>query len=283
VKDIVRGLLASAAERWAAAQSPAVPLGEALIEVPPANVPGDFASNWPLSLSKTARKAPRLVAQEILAQLENGAVLEKAEVAGPGFLNFTMSGAWLLEELRRLLRRRGDDARREGLARERILIEFVSANPNGPLHVGHGRGAALGDSLARIFRYLGYDVTTEYYINNVGNQMENLGASVMWRADALDPTYLSDEERSAYKAKKTEDLYKGEYLVETARDILRRFPKGQERSHGISFFRDESLALVLNGIKGDLAAFGVGHDTWYPESRLFEEGRVDAALAELKR
>ncbi len=283
MKDIVRGLLASAAERWAAAQSPAVPLGEALIEVPPANVPGDFASNWPLSLSKTARKAPRLVAQEILAQLENGAVLEKAEVAGPGFLNFTMSGAWLLEELRRLLRRRGDDARREGLARERILIEFVSANPNGPLHVGHGRGAALGDSLARIFRYLGYDVTTEYYINNVGNQMENLGASVMWRADALDPTYLSDEERSAYKAKKTEDLYKGEYLVDTARDILRRFPKGQERSHGISFFRDESLALVLNGIKGDLAAFGVGHDTWYPESRLFEEGRVDAALAELKR
>ncbi|MBL0058174.1 MAG: arginine--tRNA ligase [Elusimicrobia bacterium] len=283
MKDIVRGLLASAAERWAATQSPSVPLGEALVEVPPANVPGDFASNWPLSLSKAARKAPRLVAQEILAQVEAGAVLEKAEVAGPGFLNFTMSGAWLLEELRVLLRRRGDYARREGLAGERILIEFVSANPNGPLHVGHGRGAALGDSLARIFRHLGYDVTTEYYINNVGNQMENLGASVMWRADALDPTYLSDEERSAYKAKKTEDLYKGEYLVDTARDILRRFPKGQERPHGISFFRDESLALVLNGIKGDLAAFGVGHDTWYPESRLFDEGRVDAALAELKR
>lgn len=283
MRDAVRGILATAAGRWAAQQNPPVVLGDALVEVPPANVPGDFASNWPLSLAKAARRAPRQVAQEIIALVENGSVLEKTEVAGPGFLNFTMSAGWLTEELRRLLRERGNYARRAGRSGERVLIEFVSANPNGPLHVGHGRGAALGDSLARIFRHLGFDVTTEYYINNVGNQMENLGASVMWRADVLDPTYLSDEERDAFKAKKVEDLYKGEYLVDTARDIMRRFPKEQERPRGIGFFRDESLTLILMGIKNDLGAFGVSHDTWYPESRLFEEGRVDAALAELKK
>ncbi|MBK8574257.1 MAG: arginine--tRNA ligase [Elusimicrobia bacterium] len=283
MKDSVRAVLSSAAHRWAAQQTPPLVLGEALVEVPPANVAGDFASTWPLSLAKAVRKAPRQVAQEILSFVENGSVLAKAEMAGPGFLNFTMSTAWLMEELRRLLLERGDYAKRVGLTGEKVLIEFVSANPNGPLHVGHGRGAALGDSLARIFRHLGYNVTTEYYINNVGNQMENLGASVMWRADVLDSTYLSEEERSVYKAKKVDDLYKGEYLVDTARDIMRRFPKDQERPRGIAFFRDESLALILLGIKSDLGAFGVFHDTWYPESRLFEEGRVDAALAELKR
>lgn len=283
MRDVVRSILTSAAQRWGSQQNPPVKLGEALVEVPPANVPGDFASNWPLSLAKAARRAPRQVAQEMMEWVENGSVLEKTEVAGPGFLNFTVSAGWLTEELRRLLRERGDYAKRASLTGERVLIEFVSANPNGPLHVGHGRGAALGDSLARIFRHLGYDVTTEYYINNVGNQMENLGASVLWRADALDPAYLSDEERDAFKAKKIEDLYKGDYLVDTARDIMRRFPKGQARPRGISFFRDEALAIILNGIKGDLNAFGVAHDTWYPESRLFEEGRVDAALAELKR
>jgi arginyl-tRNA synthetase len=283
MKDSVRAVLSSAAHRWAAQQNPPVILGDALVEVPPPNVAGDFASTWPLSLAKAARRAPRQVAEEIRSLVENGSVLEKAEVAGPGFLNFTMSTGWLMEELRQLLLLRADYAKRASLTGEKVLIEFVSANPNGPLHVGHGRGAALGDSLARIFRHLGYNVTTEYYINNVGNQMENLGASVMWRVDTLDPTYLSDEERGAYKAKAVEDLYKGEYLVDTARDIMRRFPKDQKRSRGIAFFRDESLTLILSGIKSDLGTFGVTHDTWYPESRLFEEGRVAAALAELER
>lgn len=283
MKDVVREVLRVATKRWAAEQTLPVSLGEALVEVPPANIPGDFASNWPLSLAKLARKSPRQVAQEIIAQVETGSVLEKVEVAGPGFLNFTLSADWLLKELRELLQKRADFARRETLKGERVLIEFVSANPNGPLHVGHGRGAALGDSLARIYRHLGYEVTTEYYVNNVGNQMENLGASIMWRADALDPSYLNEQEKADYTQKNPDDLYKGDYLVDVARDVMRRFPPGSERPRGIVFFRDEGLALILNGIRSDLAAFGVSHDTWYPESRLFEEGRVDAALAELRQ
>lgn len=283
MKDVVREILRVAAQRWAAEQTFPVSLGEALVEVPPANIPGDFASTWPLSLSKLARKSPRQVAQEIIAQVQTGPVLEKVEVAGPGFLNFTLRAAWLLKELRELLRKRADYARRETLKGERVLIEFVSANPNGPLHVGHGRGAALGDSLARIYRHLGYEVTTEYYVNNVGNQMENLGASIMWRADALDPSYLNEQEKTAYTQKNPDDLYKGDYLVDVARDVMRRFPPGSDRPRGIVFFRDEGLALILNGIRSDLVAFGVTHDTWYPESRLFEEGRVDAALAELRQ
>ncbi|MBL8024094.1 MAG: arginine--tRNA ligase [Elusimicrobia bacterium] len=282
MKETVRRVLAEAAKRWAAGQNPPLPMGEALVEVPPANIPGDFASNWPLVLAPSVRKSPRQVAQEIVSHVATGSVLEKVEVAGPGFLNFTMSVGWLTEELRHLLLKRSDYGRQGIRAGERVLIEFVSANPNGPLHVGHGRGAALGDSLARIYRHLGYDVTTEYYVNNVGNQMENLGASIMWRADVLDLSYLTEQEKVDYSKKNPDDLYKGDYLVDVARDVMRRFPKGSERPQGIVFFRDEGLALILDGIRSDLAAFGVAHDTWYPESRLFEEGRVDAALAELR-
>jgi arginyl-tRNA synthetase len=133
-----------------------------------------------------------------------------------------------------------------------------------------------------VFRHRGYAVTTEYYVNNIGNQMENLGASVMWRVDELDPAYLTEEERAAYRAKKTEDLYKGDYLIAVARDVLRLHPRGAARSTGIRFFRDIGQDLVIAGIKNDLKAFGVVHDHWYPESRLYDENAVEKAFDVLR-
>lgn len=282
MKNAVRDILASAVRAWAADQSPAVTTLDVSIDPAPPNVPGDWASNYPLSVAKAVRKAPRQIAQEILDRLPLGGPIAKAEIAGPGFLNFTLSPAGLVAELNRLRSERDNYGRRPEATGEKVLIEFVSANPNGPLHVGHGRGAALGDSLARLFRHAGFDVTTEYYINNIGNQMENLGASVLWRIDGLAPDYLAEEEKAAYRAKKPEDLYKGAYLIDVARDILRRFPKGAPRRAGIPFFRDEALAFILDSIRRDLESFGVHHQNWYPESRLYEEGRVDAAFQKLR-
>ncbi len=275
MKELVRQAVAEAAARWAARQSPSPALPEVAVEIPPAAVSGDFASTLPLAVAKAVKKPPRDVAREILDEMAASDLLEKAEIAGPGFLNFTVSAAWLAEELRRLLKTRENYARRPAAGSERVLIEFVSANPNGPLHVGHGRGAALGDSLARIFRHLGFAVTTEYYVNNIGNQMENLGASVMGRVEELDADYLDASERAAWRAKKTEDLYRGAYLLDVARAVIGRFPRGAERPRGIAFFRDQGLELILGMIRSDLAAFGVSHDNWFLESALYQEGRVD--------
>ncbi len=282
MKDQIRAALTAACRLWAAEQKSDLPFDDSavLVETPPPNIPGDAASSLPLAVAKTVKKPPRQVAQEILAHLSAGPLLEKAEIAGPGFLNFFLHPSWLLMELRSLLRQRSDYGRLRDPA-GKILIEFVSANPNGPLHVGHGRGAALGDALARIFRHRGYDVTTEYYVNNIGNQMENLGASVMSRIDELDPGCLDEVERAAYRAKKPEDLYKGAYLIGVAREILRRSPAAS-RPRGLAFFRDAGQELILQGIKKDLASFGVTHDSWYPESRLYDEKRVEESLVALR-
>lgn len=284
MKEIVRNALLGACRQWAAEQPQPLSVDAATlaVDVPPPHVPGDWASQWPLAAAKQAKKNPRQVAQEILAKIPLGDLFEKTEIAGPGFLNFTLRADWLTAELRRLLSEGDAYGRRPELAAKKVLIEFVSANPNGPLHVGHGRGAALGDSLSRVFRRVGYDVTTEYYVNNIGNQMENLGASVMWRMDELDPGYLDDAERAAYKAKKAEDLYKGAYMVGVAEEVRRRHPAGAARARGIPFFRDVGQAIIVDGIKKDLAAFGVVHDGWYPESRLYEQNKVDESFAVLR-
>lgn len=284
MKELVRQHLTDACRQWAAQQGAPVSLDTLppAVETPPGNIPGDVSSQWPLAVAKLVKKPPRQVAQEVLALLSPGSLVEKTEIAGPGFLNFFLSPSWLVGELRRVLSEGPAYGRAPERAAEKVLIEFVSANPNGPLHVGHGRGAALGDALARVFRHRGYAVTTEYYVNNIGNQMENLGASVMWRLDEWDPAYLSEEEKAAYKAKKTEDLYKGAYLIDIAKEVARQHPRGSRRPQGLTFFRDIGQDLVIQGIKADLAAFGVVHDNWYPESRLYEENRVDEAFALLR-
>ena len=248
------------------------------MDAPPAGVAGDLASNLPMIVAKKAGMPPRKVAEEILSKLVPG-VVARIEAAGPGFLNIHLSDSWLVGELKMLLEKRRDYARRAPKG-EKILVEFVSANPNGPLHVGHGRGAALGDSLARIFRHLGYDVTAEYYINDGGNQMENLGASLMWRMEELSPGFLDDNEKAVLAGKKPEDLYKGDYIVEVSKAAMAKW--GADRPHGLDPFIREGIAAVLGMIRSDLEGFGVRHDSWFPESSLHKNGAVDRALARLK-
>ncbi len=285
MKEEVRAALKGACDSWLSRQAASLDREGLVIAVepPPANVPGDLASNLPLAVAKKVQRPPREVAQEILKHLSpDDRVVERAEVAGPGFLNFIVRSGWLLGELRAILKKREAYAACVPSAREKILLEFVSANPNGPLHVGHGRGAALGDSLARILRHLGHEVQTEYYVNDVGNQMRNLGASVMWRCRELSPDFLDAAETAEAAGWPAADLYKGEYLIDVARDVIARYA-GKDRPRGVDFFRRLGLEAMLGLIRRDLDAFNVRIDSWFSESRLYEEGAVDKALDVLRR
>ncbi|MGQ0645233.1 MAG: arginine--tRNA ligase, partial [Elusimicrobiota bacterium] len=282
MREEVQTILFQGFQSWAREQGNPPPEGMAAsVESPPGNVAGDLASNLPMAAAKWAKRAPRDVAKELIARLPAQDVVERVEIAGPGFLNFFLKPSWLAGELRSLLSKRGAYGRRAG-GGKRTLVEFVSANPNGPLHVGHGRGAALGDSLARILRHLGHDVSTEYYVNDMGNQMENLGASVMWRCGELAPESLDDAEKTFVAGKKPEDLYKGDYIRDIARELLAEFPDRAARPKGWEFFKERAIVRILGSIRGDLEAFGVEMQTWFRESDLHKRGAVDKALAKLK-
>jgi arginyl-tRNA synthetase len=251
------------------------------VEFPPSNVPGDLASNWPLTAAKRLKMSPRQTAQEVIARWVPGGPVRRVEIAGPGFLNFHLDPAWMAGELARLVEA-GPGYTRRPPAGEKTLLEFVSANPTGPLHVGHGRGAALGDALARLLRHRGHDVTTEYYVNDVGNQTDNLALSVMRKAEELAPGTLTAEEKTLSAGAKAEDLYRGDYVAGVARDILRT-RGGPGRPAGMDFFRRESLSRLLKAMQEDLSRFGVSFDRWYSESTLYENGSVDRALARLDK
>lgn len=285
MKTEVEQILTRALDAWKKAQTATLPEGNVAVsvEIPPSNIPGDLASNLPMTLAKHMKKAPRAVAQDLIGNLPGQDVVEKVEIAGPGFLNIFLRSSWLVEELRAILIKREAYARQIPAGQSKVLLEFVSANPNGPLHVGHGRGAALGDSLARILRHLGHEVSTEYYVNNMGNQMENLGASVLWRCLEIKPDYADSAEKSLLDSKKTEDLYKGEYIKDIANAVLAEFPDQSNRPHGIQFFKEKGISHMLKVIGDDLKRFNVQMDNWFPESQLHADGAVDKALETLKR
>ena len=248
---------------------------KAVVEPPKDPRHGDCATNMALLLAKPLRKSPRDVAAELCAFLEaHGQDVEKAETAGPGFCNVTFSqDFWRRVVLE--AEEQGDafGASDAGKGRK-CLVEYVSANPTGPLHVGHGRGAAAGDSLARILRKAGYEVTTEYYINDAGRQMRLLGLAVWYRLRGLAGRPMPEPE----------EYYRGDYIVDIAREMLEQDPglaglsdaEGQDRCY--EYAKDQILA----GIKKDLDEFRVEHQVWFSEKTLVDGGKVDRAFQALK-
>ncbi|MDR3038525.1 MAG: arginine--tRNA ligase [Candidatus Adiutrix sp.] len=248
-----------------------------MVEEPREAGHGHLAANAALVLAKTFRTNPRQLAEGIISRLDNSeGWLEKAEAAGPGFINFTLSIKWWAGALADLLAA-GDDYGRGTPQGRRVLVEFVSSNPTGPLHVGHGRGAAIGDALARLLDRAGYQVTREYYINDAGRQMRLLGESVLARmrelAGGVEPF--------------PEDHYRGEYIRELAREALTE--KGsaalsRPETELTAELTDFATRSILAGIKDDLDRFRVrfGADEWFSEKSLYAEGQVEKALAVLK-
>jgi arginyl-tRNA synthetase len=235
---------------------------------------GDFATNVALTLAKPAGRAPRDVAQVLVDALAPAAFVEKVEIAGPGFLNIFTTDDWLHDALRTIAER-GPDYGRAAAHAGRIQVEFVSANPTGPLHVGHARNAALGDALARLLEAAGWTVEREYYFNDAGRQMDLFGASVAGR-------YLQVLGREATMP---EEGYLGDYVTALAREIV--------AEHGDAFadlppdereaaLLREGSRRILEQIAGTLARFGVRFDSYFSEAELERRGEIDAAVARLR-
>jgi len=270
-EKINRALAALAAEN----NSPVPPPDSFAVEEPRDPSHGHLAANAALVLAKTFQANPRQLAERILARLDNReGWIEKAETAGPGFINFTLSVKWWAEALAAILAA-GDDYGQRPPQGRRVMVEFVSANPTGPLHVGHGRGAAIGDALARLLDRAGYEVSREYYINDAGRQMRLLGQSVLARM----------REMTGDSAPFPENHYRGEYIRDLAREILaEKGPSILERpaEELAEELTDFAAGRILAGIRADLAAFGVEYDRWFPESLLHREGQVEKALENLR-
>lgn len=248
-----------------------------VLEVPKDKAHGDLATNAAMQLTKIAKRNPRQIAEAIVEHLDTGkGLIEKAEIAGPGFINFTLSKDYLYPVIR-LVGEQGDNYGRINVGQgEKVEVEFVSANPTGSLHLGHARGAAVGDALCNVLDYAGYKVTREYYINDAGNQVANLCKSIETR-------YLQELGQAA---EMPEDGYHGEDIKGFAKELVAE--RGDEllaMSPGdrAAFFRTYGLEKELDKIKRDLGRFRVSFDIWFSETSLYENGEVLNSLDELRQ
>ena len=239
---------------------------------------GDLATNVAMTLAKAAKRNPRELADELVGRIQAdadlGPLVESAEVAGPGFINLTLSPKWFADAARAIVASGGDYGRAQADPVERILIEFVSANPTGPPHVGHARQAAYGDGVARILEYAGHDVTREYYVNDWGRQMQLFGASVAARYGQL----------FGLDTQVPEDGYQGDYVIGIAE--LMRDEVGDTYAGRVNPPDDEVLAvfaergrdLMLRTMTAELQRFRVRFDAFFSETTLHEGGAVQRGL-----
>ena len=241
---------------------------------------GDFASNVAMMLAKSIGQPPRKVAEAIVAALPASPLIAKVEIAGPGFINFFLAPGALQGVILDVLRAGADYGVDRSGARGRAMVEFVSANPTGPLHVGHGRGAAVGDCLARVLGAAGWQVTKEFYYNDAGEQIANLAHSVQARARGLTPDDAGWPEKG----------YRGDYIGDVAKAYLAgETVKADDRAttakgdiEDLAAIRDFAVAYLRREQDSDLRAFGVGFDVYYLESSLYSEGRVEQTVAALE-
>lgn len=243
------------------------------LEVPPQKEFGDYSSNAAMQWARTARRAPRMIAEALVKHISSPLV-ERMEIAGAGFINFYLTKDTVYTELRNILRAGpsyGDLPLRE---EDTVLVEYVSANPTGPLHIGHARGAAYGDSMVRLYRAAGYNVASEYYINDAGSQIVHLAESVNAR-------YL---QLLGQDAEVPENGYHGRDIVDTAKAIIEKDGEkylAMTEEKRLAAFRTIALEEKLAALKKDLADFHVTFDRWYSEKSLYPD-KVEKALAELR-
>ncbi len=235
---------------------------------------GDLAANVAMMLAKEAKMPPRALAESMAQKLEAMPHIALVEVAGPGFLNVTLQAEFWQESLLHMEAQGAAFGSQVVEEKKKAQVEYVSANPTGPLHIGHGRGAAVGDSLARVLRFAGHEVSTEYYINDAGNQMRLLGFSVWLRAREL----------AKLPVEWPESYYKGSYIIDIAQEMLDKDPELLQKDDALAqdICYEYAMNSIMDGIKQDLQDFRVGHDIWFSEKSLVERGAIDAGFAALK-
>ncbi|MBB3114657.1 arginyl-tRNA synthetase [Paenibacillus phyllosphaerae] len=247
-----------------------------VLEVPKDKAHGDLATNAAMQLTKLAKKNPRQIAEAIVANLDTAkASITSAEIAGPGFINFRLDRSYLYDVVGEVLTQGNDYGRVAAGGGQRVQVEFVSANPTGSLHLGHARGAAVGDALCNVLDFAGYDVTREYYINDAGNQVANLALSIEARY----------KQALGQEVEMPADGYHGEDIVGFAKALVEaegdRLLSMREEER-FTYFRQYGLELELDKIKRDLGRFRVGFDVWFSETSLYESGQVVEALNALR-
>jgi len=266
---------------------------------------GDFTSNLAMRAAKALGRPPREVAARIVAATGTSSVVEKVEIAGPGFINFTLAREAYLREMLNVLSQPQTYGRSETAQGRRALVEFVSANPTGPLHVGHGRHAAFGASLANILRATGYDVDTEYYVNDAGRQMNILAVSV-WLRYLQAHGVSFDFPTNCYQADYCKDIAAAITATdggthaqsrdavlallaapsdddEARLDDLVALAQEQLGEAGFTIFFDAAIDTILGDIRNDLGEFGVDYDRWYSERSLVTSGAIEDGIEALRK
>jgi arginyl-tRNA synthetase len=233
---------------------------EVSIEVPREKGHGDYATNLAMILAGQAGMNPRQIAEIIVENFESE-IVEDVSIAGPGFINFKLKNAWLWNNLKIITKRAEDYGKIDEGKGKSVQVEFVSANPTGPLHVGHSRGAVVGDVMASIMEAAGFDVEREYYINDAGNQMDILGQSTLLRYQEL----LGEE------IEMPEDVYGGDYVKEIAQDLYEEYGSelmNREEAERLEICREYAYQEMLKNIEADLEEFGIEFDSWFSERTL---------------
>ena len=271
LKDNLKEALIAAAKKEGVALEK---LPEIEVEVPREKSHGDYATNLAMVSAGIFKRSPRQVAELIVDNFSYNLV-EKVEIAGPGFINFTFNHSWLHKAIDSIMELKDDYGQTDFGEDEKVQIEFVSTNPTGPLHVGHSRGAIVGDVLHNIMEKAGYDVDKEYYINDAGNQMDILGNS----------TKVRYEQECGRDVELPDDAYVGDYIKDIAREIKSK--KGEElfdlsEKKRLEFCREFAYEKMLERIKDDLNQFGIEFDVWFSERKLHQEGKIEEAIESLR-
>lgn len=260
----------------AAGELPQAEIAEFIVEKPSNKANGDFSSNIAMACAKSFKKAPRAIAQSIADHIDlSGTVFERMEIAGPGFLNFFLSGEYYSSILRDIFACGDDYGRSDYGNGKKIIVEFVSANPTGPMHIGNARGGAIGDCLAGVLDRAGYNVWREFYVNDAGNQIEKFAIS-------LEVRYLQHFKDDI---EMPEDAYHGADITEHAENFIKEYgdkyvesPSDERRKALVEF----ALPKNIQGLERDLKRYRITYDNWFKESSLHKDGSVDKVISALK-
>ncbi len=275
VRNTVKNALAAAISKGELPQTEA---GEITVETPKEKEHGEFSTNIAMQLAKQVRKAPAQTASILIRNLDlAGTYIEKAECAGPGFINFYLKQAWLYDALKIIDREREDYGRIDLGHGKKVMVEFVSANPTGPLHMGNARGGALGDCIASVLQAAGYDVTREFYVNDAGNQIEKFGISLEARYIQL----LKGTDAVVFP----EDGYQGEDIIDHMKNYIAEFgdklleaDSGKRRRELVEYALPKNIERIRKGLE----AYGIHYDVWFSEKSLYESGELADTLRYLK-
>ncbi|AMA71584.1 arginine--tRNA ligase [Aneurinibacillus thermoaerophilus] len=247
-----------------------------VLELPKDKQHGDYATNVAMQLTRIARRNPRQIAEEIVAQFDKQAAsISRIEIAGPGFINFFMDNSYLTGVIGQIIEAGDNYGRTNAGKGKKVQVEFVSANPTGSLHLGHARGAAFGDALCNVLEMAGYNVSREYYINDAGNQIANLARS-------LEARYF---QALGMDAEMPEDGYYGQDIIEFGKELAEKDGDKYARmspEERFAFFRNWGRDKELEKIKKDLADFRVKFDEWFSETSLYESGAVEKIVEMLR-